>query len=207
MKRLTSALLAIVLCLSLSACGENNGGSANSTNDTVVANLNDAITSPNSTETANSVDQTDTAKETQDINKTLSEVSQSSFENIFYGSWVVEQQVVTDPKNFDRKKAKNLLRGKKLVFSDKLAKFENDICQNPSYVEKQFADYDFALKTAVEPKLLGIYEPTITAITVCTGKDQKKVWNSPGSHFVIKDKDTLILAAGGMQYYILSRVK
>jgi hypothetical protein len=203
-KRLTSALLAIVLCLGLTAC---SGGSESSSNDVVVPNLNNAISSPNSTETANSIDQTDTAKTTQDINNTLNEVSQSSTENVFYGNWVVKQQFVINPANFDRKTAKNLLRGKKLVLSDKLAKFDNDVCQNPSYGEKQFADYDFALKTAVEPKILGIFDPTITTVTVYSEKDQKKVWNSPGSHFIVKDKDTLILAAGGTQYYTLSRIK
>lgn len=227
MKRLTSAFLAIVLCLSLTACGENNKSTSQTDKKTkqvakqtdVKKNSADNSTPtleslqemdaslPNSNETSHrTIEQTDTAKESEEIQKTLNEVTNNISDNIFYGDWVVGSQIIVDKESFDKNTAKNKLKGKKVSYSPTMAKFDKDVCKNPSYKEIQLANFDFIAKGGPDPKLLGISSPMVVCMYVFTSSDNKTAWKSSGNRFIVVDKDNLILM-DKEGYFVLKRAK
>jgi hypothetical protein len=204
-RKIMLASLSILLCIGLSACADNSGTvkTTKTTNDKKIT----TTTTLETTEAVKSGALDDPTTGTTMLNvadedKIISEDAKK----IIFGTWVVTRQVITDPENFDAKTIKNLLKNKRITYSEKSAKFDNIECANPIYKETEFTNYDFFQKSRLELWILGIKEKTVTAIDVFEPNDPPTVWQSVGNNVLIKDKNTLVLVIQG-DYYILERVK
>jgi hypothetical protein len=124
--------------------------------------------------------------------------------NTFLGNWIVKRDLVTGSVSAYGQREIDRLLNKKIVYSQTIAKFNDELsCPNPKYQKAEYNEEMFMKETRLTFKAIGINAKSVTAVNVFDGKGE--YWSgSPASHFIIKDKDTLILADQG-QYFELAR--
>jgi hypothetical protein len=205
-RKIMLASLSVVLCVGLSACADsgNSSGTTQTTSKKISATTTTTLTTTEAV-SKQLIDDPTTGTTVLDINDANEIISDDS-KKIIFGEWVITQQLIIDKETFDEKTAKNLLKGKRLSFSENLAKFENIECKNPVYKEIVYSNYDFFEKSRVELRIFGMRDLTITAVDIYEPTDPPTIWKCAGSHLLVKDSNTLILASQG-QYYVLERAQ
>ena len=123
-----------------------------------------------------------------------------------YGNWVVEKEIAVGPvAAITEDEIKDFI-GKKVVYSDKIAKFDGELLNNPKYLKTTILKDDFLTRERMPLTKLGISEKAVTEIEIYIDNDCASLWDSAGSQIYIKNKDALIIGYGGV-YFELSRKK
>jgi hypothetical protein len=132
------------------------------------------------------------------------QAKEDSKTNTFLGNWIVKRDLVTGSVGAYGEAEINRLLSKEIVYSQAKAKFNDELtCPNPKYQKTVYNEEMFVKETRLTFKAIGINAKSITTVNVFDSKGE--YWSgSPASHFIIKDKDTLILADQG-QYFELVR--
>lgn len=123
----------------------------------------------------------------------------------FYGNWIVDKDLKTSSVSAYGQREINKVIKQRIVYTDALAKFNDISNPNPKYVKTELTEETFLKSTRLSLKDLGIKGKSVIVVDVYTNKNEYWI-GSPAGHFIVKDKNTLILADQG-QYFELVRVK
>ncbi|MBI4733980.1 MAG: hypothetical protein HY779_04070 [Rubrobacteridae bacterium] len=206
MKKVTAASMIVASCLLFSACSSGNSQQGNNyadpyKNTEQTATADQSIGQPDwqlkqlkySAEVASKL-ATQTAKE-----------KAKKVEETFFGNWIVKRDIKTSSVSAYGQREIDKMMSKKIAFSKDLVKFDTITCPNPKFTKTEYTEETFKKANGMSLKELGINDKKATMVDVYDKNGQ--YWSaSPASHFIVKNKDTLILADQG-QYFEVIRVK
>lgn len=193
-KNYVNYLLLMILCVSLGAC--NNDPNISSGLTKQADKLSKATENINQNANSN-----ETANKQENLVPALPEEGET-----FLGDWVIKRDIKTGTVSAYSREDINGLLGKRLTYASNVAIYDGSVCKNPVYKEARYSKKDFFENRYVSFETLGIEGDTITEINIYTDKNYKNTWDSTGSCFLIKDKDTLIVFDQGV-YFELNRLK
>jgi hypothetical protein len=206
MKKTYMTSMLIASCLCLSACSAGN----TQTTNTLVDPNEQTETAQQTTQTADwnlkKVPYTSEAagKIAEGDAKKKANAEQAAQET-FYGNWIVKRDLKTASVSAYGQREIDKVINSKLVYSASLAKFNDISNPNPKYVKTEFTEETFKRVSQLSLKDLGIDTKSVVVVDVYTSNNE--YWlGSPAGHFIVKGKNTLILADQG-QYFELVRDK
>jgi hypothetical protein len=210
MKKIFVASMLVASCLYLTACGAGSG-QGGSYADPYKQSKKDAAATKDSgfqtdwqlkslkysTEAAGKITAENKKEQAQ-------QAKEDSKTNTFLGNWIVKRDLVTGSVGAYGQREIDRLLNKKIVYSQTVAKFNDELsCTNPKYQKAAYNEEMFMKETRLTFKAIGINAKSIVTVNVFDSKGE--YWSGcPASHFIIKDKNTLILADQG-QYFELIR--
>ena len=216
MKRLIHILVAVILVITISACGENKptnkqdlAGQTTPTSvskegnlpntevlqkeiavkndDTLNATAVQSTTPINPTSEKNSTDIPNGANQQKDTANNKQGYS-------FYGDWEIKRLVAVPPVAADPEKDSKKLIGKKITYSADLVSFGDKVLNNPRYKITTELKQSFESGNRISFESIGYKGDSIVMVLVYAEVHE---WDSPGGYFYVKNNDTLILPSDG----------
>ncbi|SFJ22973.1 hypothetical protein SAMN02799624_03723 [Paenibacillus sp. UNC496MF] len=187
---LTSVVLASVLAVS--ACGNTNSNDPAASNASSGSNATNTSNASNGTNGSGASGASNASNGTNNTNGSNANApaDESASTPAYFGDWTVKgvagsTAVSTAPDDS--------MIGTKATYASDKAVFGKDEIQKPEYKEEELAKGDFASEYRVQLKDLGIDADSVKAVTIGDGA-------SPGSFFVVKDAQTLLVLWDGNFY-------
>jgi hypothetical protein len=205
MKKVTTASALIASCLLLSACGASETKTSDEYPDPYKGTEQTTTASQDMSQDWQLKQLKYSAEvvgklATQDAKEKAKQVNET-----FYGNWIVKTDIKTSAVSAYGQREIDKMMNKKISFSKVLATFDTVSNPTPKYAKTTYTEDTFKQATGLTLKEIGIKSKT--AISVDVHDKSGQYWSaSPASHFIIKDKDTLILADQN-QYFEVIRVK
>jgi hypothetical protein len=205
MKKVTTASILLASCFLLSACSSGESQTSD--------NYADPYKGTEQTSTANQDMspqdwQLKQLKYSAEVaSKLATQVAKEKSKQVnetFYGNWIVKSDIKTSAVSAYGQREIDKMMNKKISFSKDLAIFDTVSNPTPKYAKTEYTEETFKQSTGLSLKEIGIKDKKATSIDVYDKNSQ--YWAaSPASHFIIKDKNTLILADQN-QYFEVIRV-